>query len=120
MKNFIKLIVVIFSVAILFANHVSAHARTEKTVPRAGEILDSLPAEVIVYFDSEIEPKFSKLRVVDSQNQQVSKGISSDENDTKVLRTTILSSGSGTYHVYWNVVARDGHRTKGDYVFTVR
>jgi len=37
-----------------------------------------------------------------------------------VLVTKIAVAGKGIYHVFWDVVSHDGHRVKGDYVFTVK
>jgi hypothetical protein len=33
---------------------------------------------------------------------------------------SLPSLSPGTYRVIWSVVARDGHRTEGDYTFTIK
>ena len=43
-----------------------------------------------------------------------------DSSDPKLLEVSVPRLPKGTYHVVWKVVARDGHRTSGDYEFTVK
>jgi methionine-rich copper-binding protein CopC len=40
--------------------------------------------------------------------------------DDTLLEVGLPALAAGTYRVIWNVVARDGHRTSGDYTFTIR
>jgi methionine-rich copper-binding protein CopC len=37
-----------------------------------------------------------------------------------LLEVSLPSLPTGNYHVFWSVVARDGHRTEGDYTFTIK
>ena len=42
-----------------------------------------------------------------------------DESDQTLLDVSVPPLSPGTYRVFWSVVARDGHRTQGDYTFTL-
>jgi copper resistance protein C len=99
-----------------------AHAFPERSSPGAGATLQQAPARVVIYFDSELEPIFSKLIVKNEQGAQVSRDSGSiDPGDRKVLATSLPAAlPRGSYHVYWSVVSRDGHHTEGDYTFNVR
>ncbi len=98
-----------------------AHAFPEHSVPGAGAILDKAPATVTIYFDSELEPVFSTLIVKNEQGSQVSQGNGEvDHGNQAVLTTKLSTANKGAYHVYWSVIARDGHHTEGDYTFTVQ
>lgn len=100
---------------------VFAHAFPEQNNPGAGATLTQPPAVVSILFDSEIEPIFSKLIVKNAQGAQVSLGNGSvDPRNSRNLSTRLMNAGKGVYHVYWSVIARDGHHTEGDYTFTVQ
>jgi copper resistance protein C len=98
-----------------------AHAFPLHAVPGAGAVLARAPGVVTIRFDAELEPLFSRLVVKDEQGAQVSEGQGQvDARDATTIFTRLSSLRTGTYHVYWSVVSRDGHRTEGDYTFTVR
>lgn len=100
---------------------VMAHAFPDHAVPGAGATLAQAPTVVTIYFDSELEPLFSTLIVKDEQGTQVSKGKGQvDDHNLMMLSTRLTNLRRGIYHVYWSVVARDGHHTEGDYTFTLQ
>jgi methionine-rich copper-binding protein CopC len=113
-RTFLPLVIV----ATLWSGRGAAHAALEQSTPRADESLRQAPAIVTLYFDSELEPVFSKLTVADEQGAQVSVGDA--RANRKSLSVRLGAVARGTYHVRWDVVAHDGHRSKGDYVFTVK
>ena len=43
-----------------------------------------------------------------------------DPSDPKLLAVNVPRLAPDIYRVVWSVVARDGHRTSGNYTFTVR
>lgn len=43
-----------------------------------------------------------------------------DPQNRRVLRVSLPSVPPGTCKVTWGVLAVDGHRTEGDYIFTVK
>lgn len=111
----------IFIVSTIWSASAIAHALLERSVPAAGAVLNNAPATVTIFFDSELEPVFSKLVVKNDQGEEVSQGngdIASGNH--KSLAAKLSTKASGAYHVYWNVVSRDGHRASGDFTFTVK
>jgi methionine-rich copper-binding protein CopC len=111
----------ILAMACCFAQPAMAHAFPDHAVPGAGATLKQAPAAVTIHFDSELEPLFSTLVVKDEQGVRVSQGKGQvDAHDPKTLSAKLTTQRKGSYHVYWSVVARDGHRTVGDYTFTVQ
>jgi methionine-rich copper-binding protein CopC len=40
--------------------------------------------------------------------------------DGRLLEVTVPPLASGRYRVYWSVIARDGHRTEGDFRFRIK
>jgi methionine-rich copper-binding protein CopC len=98
-----------------------AHATPRHADPGAGASLAQAPAAVTIRFDAELEPLFSSLVVKDAQGVQVSEGKGQvDAHDPRQISARITAARKGVYHVYWRVLSRDGHRTEGDYTFTVR
>jgi methionine-rich copper-binding protein CopC len=98
-----------------------AHAFPDHADPRVGSSVNPSPAEVRIWFDGEIEPVFSTIRVEDENKQRIDRGDGGvSPQDNRLLAVRIPPLAPGKYRVYWSVVARDGHRTEGDYPFKVK
>lgn len=98
-----------------------AHAFPEHADPRVGGSVGTSPPEVRIWFDGEIEPVFSTIRVENENKQRVDQGDGEvSPEDHRLLAVRIPPLARGKYRVYWSVVARDGHRTEGDYLFRVK
>ena len=109
------------AVLLLAPGWAAAHAFPDHSDPRVGHTVDASPPAVRIWFDGQIEPVFSKLRVEDADRRQVDKGDSRvAPGDGTLLEVGLPPLPSGRYRVYWTVVARDGHRTEGDFSFRVK
>lgn len=121
MKTTYGLLLPALTIATLLAVSTSpaaAHAFPMRSSPPVGSQVKQPPKQVRIEFDSELEPAFSSIEVHDAQGKVIS-GKSQAEPGNTVLEVPLPSVGPGTYHVYWHAVGRDGHRTQGDYSFTV-
>ncbi len=99
----------------------SAHAFPDHSDPKVGSTLQTSPSQVRIWFDSSLEPVFSSIIVQDAQGGKVDKGDGRvDPSDATILEVSVPPLGPGVYKVLWNVVARDGHRTQGDYQFRIK
>ncbi len=99
----------------------AAHAFPERAVPGAGATLRAAPPQVRIWFDGAIEPAFSRLRVTTTGGERVDRGDSQvDPQDPRLLQITLPALSPGVYRVFWSALAVDGHRTEGDYTFTVK
>jgi methionine-rich copper-binding protein CopC len=98
------------------------HVFPEHAEPQVGATVTVSPTSVRIWFDGALEPAFSTLRVQDTTSgQQVDKGdVHVDPSDATLLEVSLHPLSPGTYRVIWSVVARDGHRTEGDYTFTIK
>jgi copper resistance protein C len=97
------------------------HAFPDHSEPKVGATLAAPPARVRIWFDSVLEPAFSTLSVLDKAGKVVdNKDGRVNASDATILEATLPRLASGTYRVIWNVVARDGHRTNGDYSFAIK
>ena len=97
------------------------HAFPDHADPKVGATLTVSPDRVRIWFDSALEPAFSTIMVhradgkmVDNRDGRV------NSSDAKLLEVSVPRLQAGTYSVIWSVVARDGHRTNGEYPFVVK
>lgn len=102
----------------LISSAVWAHAFPTQESPGANQVISGRSTNVSVTFDSQIEPVFSSVRVMDASNRQVSRGKGSVSGQT--LRTQASGLHPGEYQVNWSVVSIDGHETQGNYTFSVK
>ncbi len=104
----------------LVAVSAQGHAFPDHSEPRVGWTVPVSPAQVKIWFDGAIEPVFSSITVMNADKQRVDKGDGRvNPSDNTILEVSLPSLPPGKYRVYWSVVARDGHRTEGDFPFTI-
>ncbi len=97
------------------------HAYPDHADPKVGSTISAAPALVRIWFESDLEPLFSTIFVQDAGGKKVDKGDGRvDPSDPTLLEVSLPPLPSGAYRVFWNVVARDTHRTMGDYTFTIK
>ncbi len=97
------------------------HAFPDHSDPRVGSTVSGSPSVVRIWFDGDLEPVFSRIMVHTMDGRMVDKGDGHvDSKDSRLLMVSVPPLPPGTYLVMWNVVARDGHRTMGQFTFTVK
>ncbi len=97
------------------------HAFPDHSDPKVGSTVSGSPAQVRIWFDGDLEPAFSTLMVHNADGKMVDKKNSRvDTADPKLLQVSLPLLPPGTYLAIWNVVARDGHRTNGQFSFTIK
>ena len=106
---------------ILAPRVVLAHAFPDHSEPRVGSTVENSPPFVRIWFDGALESAFTTIVVEDSSGRKVDRGKGGvNPSDPTLLEVELEPLTPGTYHVIWDVLARDGHRTKGDFTFTVK
>lgn len=96
------------------------HAFPDHSEPRVGSTVDRSPDSVRIWFDGALEGAFSTLSVEDAAGRRVDRGDGTvDPADATLLTVKLPPLPPGTYRVRWQVLARDGHRTEGDYTFEI-
>lgn len=97
-----------------------AHAHPVHETPGPNSTVMA-PKEVRIAYDDPLEPAFSHLTVLNAQGKQVNQAKSSVEGSAhKIMRVALPALAAGRYQVKWVAVADDGHRTHGNYTFTVK
>jgi copper resistance protein C len=103
------------------AGLVWGHAFPDHQSPGAGSVLSNSPPFVQIWFDGEIEPIFSAIKVEDAGGHEITKGaVSPGQPDNTLLQAPLPPLGPGIYEVKWSVIARDGHHTEGQYTFIIK
>ena len=86
-----------------------------------GATLSVAPSRIRIWFDGSLEPAFSSMHVQDANGRRVNTGDGHvDSADATLLEVDLMPLAPGRYQVIWSVVARDGHRTDGDFMFTIQ
>lgn len=108
-------------VSSLFASTaVWAHAKPVSQEP-ADKAVVAAPHEVKISYTETLEPSLSSLNVVDAEGKQVNTAKSAvDGKNAKLMSVGLPALKAGVYQVKWVAVATDGHRTQGQYSFTVK
>jgi methionine-rich copper-binding protein CopC len=97
------------------------HAFPDHAEPKVGSTVSGAPRQVRIWFDGDLEPVFSTIVVHDANGGRVDSGDGRvDPADPTLLEVSLPSLRPGTYRVLWNVAARDGHRTQGEFTFTIK
>lgn len=98
-----------------------AHAHLKVQTPAADATVSSAPKVLTLNFSEGIEPNFSGVKVTGPNDAVVKTGkLGLDPNNNTQVNVPIESElTAGKYNVDWHVVSVDGHKTKGQYSFTV-
>ena len=112
---------VLAAAALLVARSGWAHAFPDRSEPRVGATLSASPSEVRIWFDGELEPVFSLIRVENGEKQRVDRGDGRvSPQNSRLLEISVPPLPPGKYRVFWSVIARYGHRTEGDFPFRIK
>ena len=110
--------IVVLIVSFIFVRLAEAHAFLDHADPKVGCTIHDPPSEVTLWMTENLEAAFSRLQVFDD------KGVEVDKKDTRVSGAVMTVSLQkllvGTYHVSWQAVATDTHKTSGTFDFTIQ
>ena len=94
-----------------------AHAFLDHASPLVGSTVAAAPHEVSLTFTQNLEPAFSSVQVTDANGARVDQGKPQISGNT--MRVDLKSLAPGTYHVHWQVLSADTHKTEGNFSFQV-
>ncbi len=108
------------AVVILGAGSIAAraHAIVVSSQPASGAVVPGKAVAVMVRFNSRIDPVRSRLLLVRADGSATTLELDPAQSpDT--LAATVGDLAPGAYRLRWQVLAIDGHITRGDIPFTV-
>jgi len=99
----------------------SAHALVTASEPAAGAVLADGPGRVWLRFNGRVDRARSHLSLHGPDNGQTPLPLD-PEGDPALLsaRTEIVPWARSAWRLRWQVLALDGHTTRGDVAFTLR
>ena len=104
---------------LLFAFLAEGHAILLTATPAAGQVVTSPDVDVSLRFNARVDAKRSGIRLVAPSGDP--KALSLDEQaPPDALNAQIHGLASGTYTLQWQVLALDGHITRGEVSFRVQ
>ncbi|HDU5811297.1 TPA: CopC domain-containing protein YobA [Klebsiella aerogenes] len=112
----------VFLSAMLTTASAFAHAHLQQQIPAADSTVSVSPQALTLTFSEGVELSFSGVNLNGPQNKPVATGKLARSDGNKAQLTLPLNEplAAGEYTVEWHVVSVDGHKTKGQYHFSVK
>ncbi|PLC38470.1 CopC domain-containing protein YobA [Klebsiella aerogenes] len=112
----------VFLSAMLTTASAFAHAHLQQQIPAADSTVSVSPQALTLTFSEGVELSFSGVTLSGPQNKPVATGKLARSDGNKAQLTLPLNEplAAGEYTVEWHVVSVDGHKTKGQYHFSVK
>lgn len=97
------------------------HAYLVKSAPARRAVLLRAPAQVQLWFNDRLEPRFSRVSVWDREGKQVDSGdVQVGPDDATRLSFAVRPVPPGTYTVRFRVLSVDGHVVEDQFPFALR
>ncbi|MEO5686050.1 MAG: copper resistance CopC family protein [Burkholderiaceae bacterium] len=97
-----------------------AHATLVDSFPAKGQTLTGSPAEIHLTFNEHVEPRYCRIKLVsDSGKNFDADRPAADKTKPNAIVAAIPVLKPGRYSARWTAVGSDGHKTHGDFSFTV-
>lgn len=109
-------------VSLLTATGALAHAHLKNQSPAADSQATESPRELTLTFSEGVEANFSGLTLTGPAQAKITTGSASvnAKDNTQLVVPLEQPLAPGNYTVDWHVVSVDGHKTKGQYHFSVK
>src|ERR1700744_3698601 len=119
MKRYLRPVVLAAALC-LATGSAFAHAHPKVLEPAVGSV-GPAPTQVSIRFTEGLEPKLSSIQVAGANGAAVTQAKSVvDAADATHMTLALPALNPGAYSVHWISIAIDGHRTEGNYPFTVK
>lgn len=112
----------IFLVSTLVAPAAWAHAHLTHQYPAANAAVEAALQVITLNFSEGIEPGFSGVTLTGAKQEiiKTQKAKRNEQDEKQLIVPLDQPMTPGTYTVDWHVVSVDGHKTKGQYTFSVK
>ena len=110
---------VVFAAGLMGAQVLYAHAILKETTPAANSTVTGPDVSVKLKFNVRIDASLSKLQLLLPDNHTKNLTIEAQPSPD-VLTAKAAGLVPGAYRIRWQVLAPDGHITRGEIPFTVK
>lgn len=115
-----KLLLAAAAISIGLAGQAMAHAHLKSAVPAADGTVKSTPSELDLTFSEGLNVKFSGVKITGPDKATAKTGEAMLMNSGTTLMVPVIDKlAPGKYTVEWHVLSTDGHKTNGNYSFTI-
>jgi hypothetical protein len=97
---------------------VDGHAILLRSTPSANQVVNGKSIPIELHFNSRVDGKRSRLTLVYPDGQQRDLVIEQASRDSLLARTAEVAPGS--YSLHWQVLAEDGHISRGEVLFRAK
>ena len=111
-------ITVLLALALAFI--AGAHAILVKSMPAANDTVSGPDVPVELTFNSKVDQARSTLTLERPDHSMARLQVDLDPASPAKLAARVLGLGPGAYKLRWQVLAIDGHITRGEIAFQVR
>ncbi|HIE65852.1 MAG: copper resistance CopC family protein [Nitrospira sp.] len=117
----VKRFLLSLSLGLIFTIGAWGHVFPVRSDPKVGSEINEPPTLVRIWFDGPLEAVFSEMKLFDAEGDRIDQGKGKVVlNDPTLLSLPLQQLAAGLYQVRWTVVAKDGHRSEGDFSFRIR
>jgi methionine-rich copper-binding protein CopC len=96
-----------------------AHAVIIDSAPAVGAVISAGDVDVTLHYNSRIDHQRSRLTLISGEGTSQLLAISPD-SAPDIVAAKIPNLAPGQYRLRWQVLAIDGHLTRGDIPFSVK
>ena len=97
-----------------------AHASLVDSFPAKGQVMTASPAEIRITFNEHVEARYCRIKLVSGAGKNFDADRpAADKANPNAIVAAIPVLKPGTYSARWTAVGSDGHKTHGDFSFTV-
>jgi hypothetical protein len=96
-----------------------AHAVIIESAPAVGAVISAGDVDVTLHYNSRIDHQRSRLTLISGEGTSQLLAIIPD-SAPDIVAAKIPNLASGQYRLRWQVLAIDGHLTRGDIPFSVK
>ncbi len=109
----------ILAVFVIVTTRVDAHAVLKSSSPAAGSTVTGPDVPISLTFNVRVDAGRSKLQLL-LPGDEIADLPSGTQPSADTLTTTAKSLKPGAYSIRWQVLAPDGHISRGEIPFTVK
>jgi methionine-rich copper-binding protein CopC len=97
-----------------------AHASLVDSFPAKGQTVTGSPTEIHLTFNEHVEARYCRIKLVSNAGKNFDADRpAADKTNPNAIVAAVPVLKPGTYSARWTAVGSDGHKTHGDFSFTV-